>query len=252
MNEIKYGIQLFTVCNEFAKKPYETLYALKDMGYSYVESGEFALSASQWKSALAKSGLSLCCNHISIGYLESWFDMVMEYNDALGNRYIGYPHLRKGKSESANGYLEEAEVMNHMGKKLKERGYTLIYHNHAFEFKQFGGKYGLDILFENTDPDLVKFELDTYWITFGGEDPVKYIKKFAGRCDIIHLKDMDNAKDRNFYEVGEGILDFKAIISAAQESGAKYMLVEQDSSKRPQMESARISSENIKKIITSF
>jgi sugar phosphate isomerase/epimerase len=250
MKNIEYGCCIFTVDDEFARAPYETLYALKEMGYSYTEFGNFGEhSVSTWKNLFNKSGVGLKSLHFNIEYMEAWFEHIVEFIESMqaGTRYIGCPALRSGKSDTVVGYLEEAEVMNKLGRRFKERGLQFVYHNHAFEFENLGGKLGLDILFENTDPDDVKFELDTFWIKYGGQDPVEYIEKFAGRCPVIHLKDITESKQ--FAPVGEGILDFGKIIPAAIKCGAKDFLVEQDEKHKPSLECAKISSNTIKKIL---
>jgi sugar phosphate isomerase/epimerase len=129
---------------------------------------------------------------------------------------------------SAAGYRKLAAELNGFGPKVKDAGLQLFYHNHAFEFDKFDGKMGFDILWEHTDPNLVKCELDVYWIANGGVDPVAYIQKLGKRVQLIHAKDMDKADKHKFTQVGKGTLDFPAIFAAAAEAGAKYAAVEQD------------------------
>ena len=255
MKNIEFGCCIFTVDDEFAKAPYETLYALKEMGYSYTESGEFGVhSTATWKDLFNKSGIGLKSIHVSINYMEMWFEHIVEFieNMQAGTRYIGCPFLRSGKADSIDGYLEEAETMSKLGKRFKERGLQFVYHNHDYEFKDLdsNGTFGLDILRENSDPEYLKFELDTFWIKYGGQDPVNYIKKFAGRCPVIHLKDI--TPDRIFAPVGEGILEFDKIIPAALECGVKDFLVEQDEKRKPSLECAKSSSDTVKKILKNL
>ena len=248
MNKITLGCCVYTVRDEFAKDPYATLYALADMGYTATEIGDFTtLGSRELKNALRKAGLSLSCIHFAIEYQEAWTRHILEFADMLGSRYIGYPALRAGKADSAEGYKEEAEVMNKLGKIYKANGFMMLYHNHDFEFKRFGGQYGLDILREYTDPELVSFELDTYWIARGGECPQEYMKKFAGRVPVVHCK--DKAEDDFFAPVGEGTLDFPAIVAAAREIGATTFLVEQDAWRRPSLECARSSYEYLSTLL---
>ena len=129
---------------------------------------------------------------------------------------------------------------------LADAGIVLCYHNHAFEFETFDGKYGLDILYDNSDPQYVQAEIDTYWVQKGGVDPAAYIRKLSGRTPLIHIKDMDT--DGDFAEIGEGTLDWDAIWSACEASGAKWYIVEQDRCKRPPVESATLSVNNLCKM----
>jgi len=250
MKKIEIGCCIFTVDDEFESAPYETLYALKNMGYSYTESGNFGVhSTATWRDLFNKSGIGLKSIHVNIEYMEMWYEHIVEFieNMQAGTRYIVCPVLRSGKSDSIDGYLEEAEAMNKLGKRFKERGLQFLYHHHAYEFKDLNGRVGLDILFENTDPDYVKFQLDTFWIKYGGQEPVDYIKKFAGRCPVIHLRDITD--DRQSVLVGEGILDFNEIIKTAIECGVKDFLVEQDIKRKPSLECAKSSIDTLRKIL---
>lgn len=248
MKNLKLGCCTYTVAEDFNKAPYDTLYRLADIGYETVEIGDFTqLSTRELSAALKRAGLSMTCVHFGIGYQEIWTKHIMEFADALGAKYIGYPALRWGDTDNAENYKKEAEVMNRLGRLYKENGFKMIYHNHNFEFRVFDGKYGLDILRENTDPDLVTFELDTYWIARGGENPVSYINKFAGRTEVLHCK--DKTADDFFAPVGEGTLDFKAIINAAVSSGVQTLLVEQDAHRKPAFECAALSYINLKSIL---
>lgn len=253
MKDLSIGIIEWTVRDELAKDFSGTYKKIAEIGYSYVEQGGFGpYSIKEWNELLEKCNLKVVCNHFGVEMLEQNLSHLAEYGKALGYNYMGYPCLRNSSMGSEEGYKNEAAAMNLLGRRCKEKGFTLIYHNHDFEFAKYNGKCGMDILFENTDPDLVKFEIDVYWVTFAGEDPVKHIKKFKNRCDIIHLKDMANDNKRSFTEVGEGIIDFKAILNTALETGVRYFIVEQDICTRPCLESVKISYDNIKKIIQNI
>ncbi|MNL38747.1 Inosose dehydratase [compost metagenome] len=121
-----------------------------------------------------------------------------------------------------------------------------LYHNHDWEFQQFDGEYILDILLRKTDPELVKLELDTYWTKRGGEDPVTFLSKLQNRCPLLHIKDVEDGKEAFFAEIGEGILDFKAIAQAAEQVGTQWLVVEQDESRRNPLESLEISYRNLR------
>jgi sugar phosphate isomerase/epimerase len=245
------GCCVYTVADEFARAPYETLYKLAEIGYTTTEIGDFSiLGVADWQAVQKSTGLKMACTHFAIQYQEAWTKHIIEFARALGSRYIGYPALRQIANGAKEDYLREAEAMNRLGRIYADCGIKMIYHNHDFEFVKHGGEYGLDILRENTDPAYVGFELDTYWIARGGEIPEEYIKKFAGRCDIVHFKDM--AEDGFFAPVGEGTLNMEAIFKAAAASGAKIAMVEQDAHRKPSLDCAKSSYDYLRKIVKRF
>jgi sugar phosphate isomerase/epimerase len=121
-----------------------------------------------------------------------------------------------------------ADVFNKAAEKCHAAGIQFCYHNHDFEFDQQDGKYPYDVLLENTDPKLVKMEMDLYWVSKAGQDPMKLIEQHPGRFPLWHLKDMDNTSAHAFTEVGNGVIDFKKIFTEKAASGMKYFFVEQD------------------------
>lgn len=133
--------------------------------------------------------------------------------------------------------------LNEMGRACRQHRLTFAYHNHDFEFAQSAGAYLLDRLLDATDPDLVGLELDVYWAAYAGVDPAGYLRRYAGRGPLVHLKDM--ATDRSFAEVGDGTLDVAAIVAAAEEGGARWYIVENDRPAIPALESARRSLQNL-------
>jgi sugar phosphate isomerase/epimerase len=177
--------------------------------------------------------------------LQPKIDLALE----VGIERIGIPAVDSRRRGSAEGWKAVAKIADAAGALCLKNGLELIYHNHSFEFAKFDGQYGLDIFYGNTDPALVKAELDVYWLQHGGVVPAEYVRKYAGRLAIVHVKDMEDDADRSFAEVGEGILDWPAILDAASESPCMWLLVEQDECKRPCMESARISYTNLKRML---
>jgi sugar phosphate isomerase/epimerase len=249
MRNIPVALQMYTIRDE-AGKDYETALAkVAGMGYEGLEIGGFGpYSSDEWKEILKRYNLKIIANHIPIETLEESFNHIAEFNLAIGNRQIVCPYLREERRENEDDYKRTSETLNNIGVKCKEKGLQLHYHNHAFEFQMFGAKNGLDILFENTDPDLVKFEIDTYWVKYAGKEPLELMLKYRSRCTLLHLKDMEISAKRSFAEVGEGCLDFEAIMRTAIALGVELLIVEQDICKRPSLESVRISLENIKRI----
>ena len=245
---MKVAVQLYTLREDLTKDFLGVLEKVAEIGYTGVEffGGEFGgLKASQLKSNLDKLGLKAVSAHTNVDDLRDNLEKVIDYNLEIGNSYLAIPWA---KFETKQDYLDMAKFCNTVGEKCKNKGMQLCYHNHDMEFIKYDGEFGLDIIYKETDPEMLKAEIDTYWVQRGGVDPAEYIKKYAGRCELIHLKDMEASEEKDFAEIGNGIMDFKKIIAASKESGAKHFIVEQDSCKRPPFESIKISYENLKKM----
>jgi sugar phosphate isomerase/epimerase len=238
------AVQLYTLREELKRGFVGVLREVAEIGYAGVEfAGYGGLSAADLKAALDEFGLKAAGSHVALAQLESELDQVIEYNLAIGNRNIVCPWLPE---ERRNNYGKLAESLNAIGRKLKENGLQLFYHNHAFEFDRFEGRHGLDILFAETDPDLVKAELDVYWVKRGGVDPVAYLKGLGGRCPLVHLKDMAAGPEQRFAPVGTGTIDFEALFEVADDT-AEWYIVEQDLTYgKPALEEIRLSLQNLR------
>ncbi|HZJ57632.1 MAG TPA: sugar phosphate isomerase/epimerase [Clostridia bacterium] len=280
---LKVGIQLYSVRQTLKKKPFETLEKVAAAGYRYAEAANhdagndpgvgFGLSAKEMKNALDNLGLSIVgchINPISIDRLPA----ILDYHQELGNRQIGcdiefYPY------EDMDYLLRRCEFFNEVGEMCKERGMRYYYHNHYQEFQKFGDKYVYDIIMENTDPDLVFTEMDTYWIMRSGQDPIKVIEKYGDRLILLHQKDFpkdapqpvvmydgiihkekditypmfeDTIDPRCFTEIGTGIMPIQDIIDAASKTpNLEYVILEQDHTKYDEIESINISMRSFQK-----
>ena len=250
MARIPVGLQLYTVRQEMAEDPAGTLRAVAAMGYEGVEGGPpGGMANADYLALLADCGLKLAGGGASPKDLRENLQQVV---DRCGE--LGIDTLMTG----IGGELREADgdwkrVVAALGEgcaKAAEAGLRICYHNHAFEFEtQVGGLYGLDYLLATIPPAAIQAELDTYWVQTGGEDPVAYIRKYAGRLPRLHIKDRAPAPDDQacpFAEVGHGILDWDGIFAAAPEAGVEWYLVEQDQWTRPPIESARLSIDFLK------
>ncbi|HOG00826.1 MAG TPA: sugar phosphate isomerase/epimerase [Clostridia bacterium] len=193
--------------------------------------------------------------------LERDLDKVIAYNHKLGVKYVRDSLIPKTCIHNEKGYYEAADALNRYGRLLSDAGLHLYYHNHHFEFERFGGKTGFELLVENTDPDYVGFEIDVHWIQRAGQDPVRWIRRLAGRAELVHLKDYRIrfpegepspdifVKEQciQFAEIGQGNLDMPAIIDASLEAGAVYLPIEQDQTYgRDPFECLKESVENIR------
>lgn len=227
---IPISVQLYTVREPAGKDFPGTLREVARIGYRSVELAGYGnlKTAAEAKKALDNAGLSVAGAHAPIEALEKDIARVMDENETLGSKLIICPWMPEARRKDAAGWKSAAKALNQIGRACHERGIDFAYHNHSFEYQKFDGKTGLDILFDNTEPHLVKAEIDVYWVKHGGEDPVARINRLGDRVIALHLKDMASGDDRKFAEVGTGILDFKAILDAAQKHGVRYGAVEQD------------------------
>ncbi len=247
-NKIEIGCQLYTLRDLAKTDMAGTLRAVADMGYRNVELIDFGnLPLPQLKDTLAGLNLTVTSQHFALPVLQTKLADIIGYSGAFGYKFVICPWVPP-EWRTAEKFRELGRILDGVGGKLREAGLQLCYHHHDFEFQRFDGKYGLDLLFENADPRNLHLQLDTYWVKKGGEDPAAYLRKFAGRVPLVHLKDMAGDDKNSFAEVGAGILDWKAIFSAAETAGVRYGLVEQDTCPRDPLDCVRVSFENLKKM----
>ena len=250
------GIQLYTVRDQAEKDLPGVLTALQEIGYKEAEPywNIYNHPAKELKQMLTDHGLSAPSGHFDYEGLDTKFDYAQE----LGVTYMTCPMLPKSMWTSLDGFKQAADQFNKWGAEAKKRGMKFAFHNHNYEFKQFGDTNGYDTLLARTDPKLVWFEMDCYWITQAGRDPVKMMNEHSGRIRMLHLKDrkpgfptsqtLDEAA-MHFTEVGNGTLDWKAILATAEKNKIEHMFVEEDYCERPPLESVKISYNNLQKMM---
>jgi len=223
------------------------LKTLADAGYAGAETGDLSgqISAPDLKQLLTALGRELGGTHVGLDALKTDADRLADYLLEAGGRYL----MCSGVGDRSRGlvaYEEAAAVMNEVGARLAQRGLTLCYHNHSFEFEKFDGQTALLRLYELTDPDVVKLCVDTYWVHHGGEDPAAFVARYADRVGVLHLKDM---KEGTFAEVGEGTLDFAGILKAVEGKDVPWAVVEQDRTQRTAAESVQMSRHYLKETL---
>ena len=237
------GLQLYTVRDAMAKDPVSTLAKVAKVGYNSVEGATYTgdekfygMSPSDFSKVLKDNGLVMKSCHFRLGedmkdtkgtILNDWSKAVDD-GAALGLQYMICAWLSPAERGTLDHYKQIGEDLNKAGEVCKKAGIQLCYHNHDFEFIQENGKYPYDTLLSTTDKDLVKMEMDMYWMTKAKQDPIALFNEHPGRFPLWHLKDMDNTPKQMFAEVGSGIIDFKAIFKHANKAGLKYFFVEQD------------------------
>ena len=244
------AIQLYTLRDLTAKDFAGTMKQVAALGYKFVETAGYGnlKDAKAAKQAVDDAGLKACSGHFAIDLLEKNVEQVIADAQTLGTDTVVCPYLGEDRRKDAAGYEKTAKVLEAAGLALHQHGIILGYHNHSFEFQKFGGKYGLDILWENTQPHLVCAEIDVYWVQHGGVNPAEYIDKLGDRVRLLHLKDMAPGNDKRFAPVGTGVIDFKPILAAAEKHNVRWGIVEQDSTYgAPPLEAIKTSIENLKK-----
>jgi sugar phosphate isomerase/epimerase len=242
---IPVALQLYSVRDQTAKDFTGTLAKVAAIGYQGVEfAGYGDLSANQLRAELDKLHLEPAGSHVGWEALKKDLAAAIAFNAEIGNPYIVCPHAPIQDEESVRKF---AALFNAWGRKIQENGMEFCYHNHSHEFAKVGGEYVLDLLYRETDPAFVEIEFDTCWIHAGGADPVKYIRKYAGRCPLIHLKDMKAGGDKVLTELGSGVVNVAGIVKESEAVGVEWLIVEQDRGERPTLESARISYEFLKR-----
>ena len=247
MAKLPIALQMYTLRNETAQDFVGTIRKVADIGYAAIELADHGgLSIRDLSALLQDNHLRVAGSHVSIDAMEADIAKVIDENLALSNRYVVVPYLPEDRRQNADAYKRVAETLNAMGETLRSNGLSLCYHNHDFEFQTMdNGELGIDILLQNTDPTLVKAEVDTYWVLVGGQDPVEFVQKHHGRVPLMHLKDRDKT-DGSFAPVGTGNLPLDALLEIAPTVGVEFLIVEQDVCKIPPLEAVKISYDNLK------
>ena len=226
----------------------ESLKKVKDMGYNAVQvSGLGEIKPEKLKEIVDKYDLKICATHISFDRLQNDLEAVINEHKLWDCKYVGLGAMPREYAGSKEGFQKFAQEANKIARELKKNDLQFIYHNHNFEFNKFDDKIGLQILFEETDPEVFDFEIDTYWIQAGGGDPVYWINKMEDRMKVVHFKDMTvDGWEPIMAEVGEGNLNWPKIVEACKEIGVEWCAVEQDKCQRSPFESLEISLNNLK------
>jgi sugar phosphate isomerase/epimerase len=220
------GIQLYTVRDHMAVDLNNTLQGIAAIGYQEVEfAGYFDHSPEEIRTILSGEGLASPSTHIPLKFIQNSPNQIIDTALTIGHEYIVMPWIMPHQ-RSLYKYKEYIELFNKFGEQCQRVGLKFAYHNHDFEFEVIEGIRPIDLLIEETDNNLVSFELDLYWIIKAGEDPLRYIKKYPNRFPLWHIKDMAN--DGSMRDVGEGIIDFEEIFKLKSLSGLEHYYVEHD------------------------
>ncbi|MFW5706831.1 MAG: sugar phosphate isomerase/epimerase family protein [Bacteroidota bacterium] len=241
------GIQLWSVRNAMNENPENTLQALGEMGYAFVEAagynnGKFyGMDPQVFRELVNAHGMDFLSSHVMLpiegmdeGEIMQWWQTCIDAHQKAGVKYLVQAAMGGEASQNIEALDRYIEMFNTVGEMAQEAGIKFGFHNHAVEFQTIDGQVIMDRMLQNTNPDYVFFQLDLYWINQGGADPVDYFQKYPGRFALWHVKDQA--------ELGaSGQINFERIFNAADQSGMEYLVVEVENYNYNPLESVRIS-----------
>lgn len=250
-----FGMQLYTLRDVLPQDPKGVLKQLADMGYKQIESYEGAkgmfwgMSNTDFKKYMDDLGMKIISSHCST---DKEFERKAAEAAEIGMNYLLVPWV--GPQKKMDDFKKLAEKFNEYGQICKSAGIKFGYHNHDYSFKLLEGQLPQDVMMQNTDPALVDFEMDIYWVYSAGQDPIRWLEKYPDRFRLCHVK--DRKKDVPFSNpqnvscvLGQGEIDFPKILTIAKKKGMQYYIVEQEAyENHPPIESAKLDAEYMKKI----
>jgi sugar phosphate isomerase/epimerase len=224
----KIGLQLYTVRKAMQADVEGTLARVAATGYKEVEfAGYFGKSPTEIRALLDRFGLSSPAVHVGSLAADPW-RASLEAANTIGHRYVVVPWIPAEQRGTLDGWKRVAENFNRVAAEARAAGLQLAYHNHDFEFAPVEGRIPYDVLLEATDPQLVQLEIDLYWITKGGQDPLSYFQRWPGRIPLVHVKDSAGPPDNKMVDVGAGTIDWKRIFARREQAGIRHFFVEHD------------------------
>jgi len=244
------GLQLYTLRDQLEKDLPGTLKAVAGIGIKEVEIYDlYGKTPAEFARLLRANGLTAPSGHYMTRHLRGDWEREIENARTLGLKYMVNAILDPEERKSLDDYKRLAELFNRAGAATAKAGIQYCYHNHNFEFRKFGNTTPYAYLIQALDPKLVKFEMDCFWLTHAGHDPVHYLKTYPGRYPLLHIKDMKDhpapvqefdARMGLFAPVGQGSIDWKPIFAAAPSGGMKHFFIEQDYCEQPPLEAVKI------------
>jgi sugar phosphate isomerase/epimerase len=234
------GIQLWSVRDYIPKDIPGTLKKVHDWGFREVElAGTYGQTPAQFRQALDRAGLRATSMHVDFNRLRDSTSAALADAKALGVEYIGTAWLPHEGAFTEQMARQFAADFNRIGKAARAQGLTFFYHTHGYEFQPTAnGTIPFDVLMKESNPDDVKFEMDVFWVTRPGQDPVALLKKYPNRWIALHVKDMAKGTPTNDFSggapasaevpVGTGMIDYPAVLRTAQEIGVQKFYIEDE------------------------
>lgn len=226
-----FGLQLYTLRDDLPKDPKGVLKQVASFGYKQIESYEgkdgmfWGMSNTDFKKYMDELGMVIVSSHCDIS---KDFEKKAADAAAIGMKYLICPW--KGPQKKLDDFKKFAEEFNKKGEICKKNGIRFAYHNHDYTFKELEGQLPQDVLMNNTDPALVDYEMDMYWVVAGGQDVETWLKKYKNRFPLCHVKDRTKGATEaaDTCTLGEGSIDYPKILTTAKENGMQYYIVEQE------------------------
>ncbi len=229
-----FGLQLWTLRDELAKsEAKDVLKQVASFGYGHVESFDgqkgmfWGMKNTDFKKYISDLGMTIHSSHCNLD-----MDTDKKINEAaeIGMKYLIYPW--EGAGKTIDDYKKLADTFNKRGEACKKAGIRFAFHNHDYTFKLLEGQYAQDVLMKNTDPDLVDFQMDIFWVVAAGQNPEEWMKKYQNRFRLCHVKDRSKTplaeEGKNSVELGTGTINWSKILKTARETGMQYYMVEQE------------------------
>jgi sugar phosphate isomerase/epimerase len=264
------GLQLYTVRDLMDQDTKGTLQKVAAIGYKDLESAAgakghyYGMKPKEFTSMVNDMGMKLRSSHVLPGgqskkdadlpatvlTLKNGTQQLVDMAAEAGQEYLICAYLFASEHDSMDSLKRSMEIMNKAGEACQKAGIQFAFHNHGDLFDTMGGKKVHEIFTSELDKDKVMYELDLYWATKAGQDPVAMFELYPGRFPLWHVKDMDNTADKNFTEVGNGTIDFKRIFANKEKSGMKYYFVEQDKTPGNPLDSITTSYKNLSQLLS--
>ncbi|MBS1521193.1 MAG: sugar phosphate isomerase/epimerase [Bacteroidetes bacterium] len=236
----------YTFSTDAAKKSWDAV--TPSLGFK--GSGFFGRTAAEVKGLMKQNGLTVPSMHTDLDTLQNRMDKLGEAAHVLGSEFVVLPAIPEDKRKTLDDYKRMAEAFNKIGETAKKNGVKFAYHNHGYGWKAVNGQVPIKLILDGTDPSLVFLEMDLYWTTAGGADPIELLEKYKNRYRLMHVKDMskkvrfsgDGGDSKQWIELfpymttaGSGVLDLKKILPKAKENGVQHFIVEQDIVAHPEI-----------------
>jgi sugar phosphate isomerase/epimerase len=235
------GIQLYTLRSLLERDFDGTLASVAGIGYREVEfAGYYNRTPAQVREVLRRTGLSAPSVHVPLPATDEVWMRALDDARTIGHEWAVIPWLDPSLRRTPDDWSRLADRLNHLAPLAKNAGLRFGYHNHDFELASNGNGTFLDLLIARTDPQLVSFEMDVYWVTKAGGDPLALMAKYPGRFPLLHLKDASAPPERRIVDVGSGTIDWRAVLRTARSQGLQHAFVEHDQPTDP-LASARAS-----------
>lgn len=230
----KIGLQLYTVRGLMEASVERTLFDVARLGYKEVEfASYFGRPPRSIRQLLDRNGLSSPAAHVPIEQVRSGWFRTLDSAAEMGQKWLVVAWLAEADRNSTDAIKRIADTFNRAAEDAKSFKIRFAYHNHDFEFAEVEGKRIYDHLLEHTDRELIDFEMDLYWITKAGVDPMPYFTQYPGRFPLVHVKDAGPAPDRQMMDVGKGTIDFAKLFAERRRAGMKHFFVEHDNPADP-------------------